>query len=125
MKTLEKPEKGDVTIVRVNMMTVKLPDEFSDLQGFVSEWALEYRRDRYKKRYTSSIEDIRIYYDAIMPRMEAIVDHLNQFSVDDIPKASEPLLYMSLSGVEISRAVELWNAPDNYAFPAERVSVDQ
>ncbi len=107
------------------MKTAKLPDEFSDLQDFVSEWALEHRADRFKKRYTSSIDDIRRYYDAIMPRMEAIVDHLNQFPVDDIPEASQPLLYMSLSGVEISRAVELWDAPDNYAFPAERVHIDQ
>jgi hypothetical protein len=101
-----------------------LPPGFSELQPLVADWALATRAERFKKRYTSSMEEIRICYDAMMPKMQAIVDHLNQFPVDDIPEASRPLLYMSLSTIEISRAVELWNAPDNYAFPAERVHID-
>jgi hypothetical protein len=101
-----------------------LPPEFSELQPLVADWALATRAERFKKRYTSSMEEISTCYDAMMPKMQAIVDHLNQFPVDDIPEASRPLLYMSLSTIEISRAVELWNAPDNYAFPAERVHID-
>ena len=105
-------------------MTTTLPDEFSELQALVDDWALETRAERFKKRYTSSMEEIRSCYDLMMPKMASIVEHLNQFPVDDIPETSRPLLYMSLSTIEISRAVELWNAPDNYAFPAERVHVD-
>lgn len=101
-----------------------LPDEFNDLQMLVDDWALETRAERFKKRYTSSMEEIRRCYDAMAPRMVDIVTHLNKFPLDDIPEASRPLLHLSLSTIEISRAVELWDAPDNDAFPAERVVID-
>jgi hypothetical protein len=105
-------------------MAIALPEEFSDLQSLVEDWALETRAERFKKRYTSSMEEIQDCYDKMMPKIEAIVAHLNQFPLDEIPEASRPLLYLSLTTIEISRAVELWKAPDNYAFPAERVHID-
>ena len=105
-------------------MSTPLPKEFQELQPFVADWALATRAERFKRRHTGNMEEIRAYYDVIMPRVQDIVAHLNQFPLDAIPEDSKPLLHMSLSAVEIARCVEIWDAPDNNAFDPNRTIID-
>ena len=105
-------------------MSAPLPQEFKELQPFVADWALATRAERFKRRHTGNMEEIRAYYDVIIPRVQDIVTHLDQFPLDAIPEASQPLLYMSLSAVEIARSVEIWDAPDNGAFDPNRTIID-
>ncbi len=50
-------------------------------------------------------------YDTMLPRMETIMEHLNQFPLDQLPPDAERLFHMSLSLIEVSMAVELFKQP--------------
>lgn len=86
--------------------------DFSDLTPFLSDWGLPDAHARLAKRMSSNMEEIRAFYDAIVPRLEAIIDFLNQYPVDAIPKAHLPLAYTALAACEIDAAVNVWQAPE-------------
>jgi len=87
-----------------------LPDAFQDLPPF-AEWALATERERNRKRLSSSMEEIQVFYDAILPRMEAVIAYLNQFPLDAMPADAQRLLYLTFSLAEVSTAVELFKQP--------------
>jgi hypothetical protein len=88
-----------------------LPDHFQDLEPFVSAWALATGAERQAKRLSSTMEDIQGFYDAMLPRMGAIIEYLNQFPLDTMPEDARALLYLTLSLAEVAPAVELFKQP--------------
>lgn len=104
------------------MSTPTLPADFRDLEAF-SEWALEHRSERFKKRVSSPMDKITAFYNAMVPRLDKAVAYLNSKPLASLEPADKRLLSMAQSLVEVSRCVELWQAPDNYAFGAERVNI--
>ena len=88
-----------------------LPKEFKDLEAFVSEWALVTESERVKKRYSSTMEEIKLFYDAMLPQLETILEYLNRFSLDELPEAEKRLLYLTYSVAEISISVEIFGEP--------------
>ena len=105
------------------MSQIVLPEPFSDLQPFVKEWALPARAQRFNKRWNSDMEQIGAFYNAMLPRLDDIVAYLNTFKLSEIPENSLPLMHMSQTLIEISRCIEVWDAPDNGAFAPERVKI--
>ncbi len=105
------------------MNATTLPADFRDLEAF-SEWALEQRADRFHKRVSSSIEKITAFYDAMVPRLDKVVNYLNSKPLASLEQSDKQLLAMTLSLVEVSRCVELWKAPDIDAFAAHRLVFD-
>ena len=105
------------------MSTATLPTEFRDLEYF-SEWALAQRKDRFKKRLNTSMEQITAFYNAMVPRIDAIVKYLNQKPLKDLNAAENSLLSMALSLIEVSRCIERWNAPDSGAFGADKLVIE-
>ena len=91
-------------------MSAGLPERFRDLEVF-SAWILPTERERQHKRYTSSMDEIRAFYDALFPRLEEVVAYLNQFPLDEMPEDTERLLHLCLSVVEVSNAVEMFGQP--------------
>jgi hypothetical protein len=87
-----------------------LPEPFHDLAPF-SGWTLAKESERTSKRLASTMEEIRAFYDAMLPRLEAIVQYLNQFPLDRLPQEAQQLFYLTLSLVEVSSAVELYGQP--------------
>ena len=87
-----------------------LPEPFHDLEPF-SGWALAKESERTGKRLASTMAEIRAFYDAVLPRLEPIVQYLNQFPLDRMPEDAQRLLYLTLSLVEIASAVELYGQP--------------
>jgi len=57
------------------------------------------------------MEEIQAFYDAILPRMEAVIAYLNQFPLDAMPADAQRLLSLTFSLAEISTAVELFKQP--------------
>ena len=55
-----------------------LPAEFADLEPF-SDWCLQFERERYAKRLASTMPELQTFYDAAFPRLEAILEYLDQF----------------------------------------------
>ncbi len=85
-----------------------LPAGFEDLAPFV-DWCGARERERVEKREASDMDEIRAFYDAVFPRLEAIVAHLDKLGLDALPAPSARLLAMSLSLVEVSNLVERYH----------------
>jgi hypothetical protein len=55
--------------------------------------------------------ELQAFYDAMLPRMEAVIAYLNQFPLDAMPADAQRLLSLTLSLAEVSTAVELFKQP--------------
>jgi hypothetical protein len=92
------------------MAEAVLPEKFEDLEPFVA-WSLPTERERNRKRLASSMAEIQAFYDAILPRGEAIIEYLNQFALEEMPMKEKRLFYLVLSLAEVANAVELFKQP--------------
>ena len=92
-------------------MSTTLPTEFADLARF-STWALPTEDARMRKRLASSMVELTDYYRTLLPRMEALAEHLSQFSIDALPAEQKPLLCLGLMFMEAAVCVELFKGPD-------------
>jgi hypothetical protein len=93
-------------------MTALLPQQFSELEHLVDEWAIEDGHARYVKRVTSSMDEIRAFYDEMFPYAEDAVAYIDTFDYaeplrDDVAN----LRNLLFSLITVSLAVELWNQP--------------
>lgn len=84
-----------------------VPARFQNLASF-AEWALEPERARTEKRMAASMEEISAFYDAMMRRIDQIVDYLDGYFGGDTPTSAHRLFLMSLSLVEVVPLVELY-----------------
>lgn len=92
--------------------TVILPAAFAALQPYVENWALADENARFRKRITASMDELRAFYDAIAPQMEAIMQYLQRCPVQGLPPGDEALLRLALSYAEVSRVFEVWQQQD-------------
>ena len=88
-----------------------LPSEFGDLEPFAQRWCLRTEPERWAQRQASSIEDMRAFYDATFPRVEAALAYVDRFPLDQLPAEASKLLQLVLSLVMVSFPVEVWNGP--------------
>ena len=93
------------------MSTGLLPEQFKELEVFVDGWALRTEEARVNKRLSSSMEEIKAYYEAVLPHAEAMLLYLNEFDLNDMPDDAKRLLYLCFSLTEASLAVEWWEEP--------------
>jgi hypothetical protein len=90
-----------------------LPEAFAGLESFAaSGWCLETERERYAKRLESSMPQLQELYDAAFPRFRDMVDHLDQFPLDDLPLPERNLLHFVYSLIQVSLAVDMWGQPE-------------
>lgn len=87
-----------------------LPADFADLEP-VAAWSLETEAERYAKRLSSSMDELQAFYDAAFPRLEAVIDYLDQFDIDELPDDARRLLWLCYSLVNVSFPVEVWRQP--------------
>ena len=93
------------------MAATMLPPGFADLEPFVADWCLDGEPERYAKRLASTMDEIQAFYDAIFPRAEDAIRHLEQFPLDALPDDAHRLLKLLYSLIVISFAVEIWRQP--------------
>jgi hypothetical protein len=104
----------------------KLPEKFSVLSSFIESWALPTRAQRFQKRVTTRFEDIKEFYEAMLPRMDEIVQHLNTFPISDranLPMAEANLLMLALSFMEVAISVECFKASDNSVLDPAKTEI--
>ncbi len=90
------------------MVQAALPEEFEDLAPWL-DWALERERARTARRVASSMEELRAFYDAVMPRMEEIIAYLDDVpDGKDRPEPAHRLYLITLSLVEVANLVEIY-----------------
>lgn len=101
-----------------------LPHGFGDLEGWVADWAIGDESARNRKRLASSMDQLQAYYNAMLPRMDAIIPHLNQYSLDTLAPAELTLLDLALMFMEVAPAVEIYRHPDvPWGFDAARFHI--
>jgi hypothetical protein len=94
------------------MPTLSLPNAFEDLDPLVARgWALATERERNTKRYASTMEELQEVYDAILPRIDDVIEYLNDFPLDDMPEDAKRLLHLTFALAEINLAVERYHQP--------------
>lgn len=84
---------------------------FDDLLPYV-DWALPTESDRSKKRLGSSMESMQKFYDAMLPRVDSVMEHLGSCAPDAMPAAERNLFNLCLSLSEVSFAVEVYGQPE-------------
>ncbi len=112
------------TTVTVDGTTPRLPEQFTDLAPF-SDWVLETWRERYEKRLASTMDEMQAFYDAMMPRVDEIIEYCNGFDIDDLPDDVRHLMQLLFALGEASFPVEAWRqprVPDSGAADIEMVS---
>ena len=88
-----------------------LPSEFADLEPFAEKWCLVSEPERYATRLASSMEEMRVFYDACFPRVRDARVHLDQFELDKLSEPELNLLHLVYSLIMVSLPVEVWNQP--------------
>lgn len=107
------------------MTTQALPEAFSDLQPFVADWARRGQTARYNQMLDAGIEKLRVFYNAMMPRMDAIIAHLNTFPLDAMPPAEQTLFDMALTFAETAHPVDFkWKAVQfDDVYPIDKIKL--
>lgn len=101
-------------------MTLSLPDGFEDLERF-SAWAGATEYARNKKRWSSTMAESQAFYDAMVERAPAALEHLNKFELGTFDAEQSNLLNLCLAFVECAVTVEMYGEPQpKYVFPIDR-----
>lgn len=66
------------------------------------------------------MDEIKEFYDALQPRLEAIFEYLDQFDVHSLPAPAQNLLYLSFGFIEASLAMEIFKVPGVPGVPYPR-----
>lgn len=99
-----------MSTAELKLVAPTLPAPFADLERF-ADWALPTLNARFDKRLTSSMEEIQAVYDALLPRVDAMLDFLGDKSFDDYSEEERNLLYLVYALAAISFPVEVWKQP--------------
>ncbi len=94
-----------------------LPAEFADLEPY-ADWCLEFERERYAKRLSSSMDEMQAFYDAAFPRLDAAIEYLDRSGLDELSDEDRHLLWLCYSLVNVSFPIEVWRqqrVPDSGA----------
>lgn len=104
---------------------MELPDGFSDLQPLLARWRLPEAQQRMAAMAAADMNDLRTLCDAMVPRMDAIVEHLNAFALDEMPPREQALFELALTFAEVAHPVDLgWSAPEvSDLYPIDRISL--
>lgn len=101
-------------------MVTMLPEGFDDLLPFI-DWAKPTEFERNSKRWSASLEESRLFYDAMIERGAAALDYLGRLPLDEIGGADRTLLDMCLALAECSATIEMYGEPrPKYVFPIAR-----
>lgn len=91
----------------------KLPDAFADLQPWVAEWALASEQERFRKLHAVTLEQLRSFYDAMLPRLPAVLQHLDAHRIGALPDEERTLFDLAMTFAETAHPVDLkWKDVD-------------
>jgi hypothetical protein len=89
------------------MPNTMLPSAFADLEAFAPTWCLATETERWNTRISSTLPQLREFYDAFFPRLEEAIEYCDKFDLDDLPDDALNLLHLIYSLVMVAMAVEI------------------
>lgn len=108
------------------MTAALLPPAFADLEAFCPKWLHATEAKRNEVRISSSMDEIRAFYDAVLPRLEDIIAHLDRHPLDALPAPERNLLDLTFAFVDASTPVERFNSPIvTKLFPPQRFRIHE
>jgi len=108
-----------VNAAALSRRTGVLPEQFADLEPYVG-WGLPTEPQRLELRDQKSDEELKAFYEAMLPRLHQVVAYLNQFPLDQMPAEATLLFRMAKALMEISCTVEKERSRVAWAFPIKR-----
>lgn len=87
-----------------------LPSEFAALEPYL-DWDLPTEPERYAKRLASTMPEMQAFYDVAFPKLNAVIDYVDKFPLDDLPDDAKTLMHMMQSLVMVSFPIEAWKQP--------------
>jgi hypothetical protein len=95
------------------MMPNKLPAGFEDLERFVPEWTLATEQERFVKLHAVPHAELAAFYEAVLPRLPAMMDYLKHHRLSAMPPDAKRLYDLALTMVETSHPMDLkWGDTD-------------
>jgi hypothetical protein len=91
------------------MMSGQLPEQFSDFEPYVADWALATRAERYAARLDRPFDELVVFYDAVAPKAEEAIAYLDTLNVNELPKDATRLLHLLYSFILVSYAVNIFH----------------
>jgi hypothetical protein len=88
-----------------------LPTEFVDLEPFAHKWCLATETERYAMRLSSTMPEMRAFYDAFSPRAKAVLAYCDRYGLEDLPEEVLNLMHLFYSVIVVSFPVETWGQP--------------
>jgi len=89
------------------MSETSLPSAFAELEMHAQRWCLATETERWNARVSSTMPELREFYDAFFPRLEEAIDYCDKFSLDSLPDDALNLLHMIYSLIMVAMAVEI------------------
>jgi hypothetical protein len=90
-----------------------LPKGFDMLEPLVAQWSLPTQNQRQAKRISASRGELRYFYDNMLPRLPAILEHVDKFPLGQLPPASRRLFDLAQSLAEVAPHIELYGGDPN------------
>lgn len=96
--------------------------DFQDLERFLPIWGLSTETARSERRWISSPEEFREFYEATLPRLDELLAYLDQFPLGNLPNEAKPLYHLALAFAEVAPHCELYGDSNKVpnSFSAER-----
>lgn len=98
-----------------------LPSEFAVLEAWTQKWVCADTQARSEERQQSSFEELRAFYEAMLPHAKRALEHLAECSLGELAPPEARLLKLMLALAEVAPAVE-WYGQSKVVdgLPAER-----
>ena len=104
-------------------MPKPLPAGFDDLVRFTDKWILPTEAARHSTRLSSTFEDLTDLYNTMLPRMDALITHLDSYKLGEMPEKESNLMDLAFSFMEVTTAVELFKRSGIRGFDPTRLKV--
>ncbi len=101
-----------------------LPSQYQDLSPFIQKWAVSTQNERQIARKTATADQMKAFYNAILPQMPDILKAVDSFPLGSLPDDHKTLFELACSLAEVAPHVELYRgSPDvPNSFEEERMT---
>jgi hypothetical protein len=101
-----------------------LPPQFDDLRQYLADWNLPTEKERFLKRTSTPLAQVRDFNNAMYARIHDVIAYLDSFPLGSSEPQVVTLMNLARSYMETSHPVDLdWKIPDPPdAFPPERLT---
>lgn len=93
------------------MADALLPSAFAEFEQYAQIWCLPTEPERWDKRMSSTMAEMREFYDAFFPRLEEAIEYCDKFPLDDLPDDALHLLHLIYSLIMVAMSVEIMHQP--------------